>query len=62
MLIDMSKRKCYWCGSIYCFKCTCGYYTCIDCKLFPNEFSCVHRKYVKVESDYWILPDVYPLR
>lgn len=51
-------RKCAWCNSKDCFKCTCGKFTCIDCLRYPTNNGCVHKKYDEIVSDGWILQDL----
>ena len=55
--IDLSKIGCHWCGYIHTFKCVCGYRTCSECLLFPNEQGCVHKKYEPVISDGWVIKE-----
>lgn len=58
MLVNFKATKCKWCSTQDTFKCqSCGYYTCLECKRFPTENSCVHKAYEPIESDDWIVDD-----
>lgn len=51
--VNLASISCHWCGGPNAFLCTCGYRSCENCKLFPIDDKCVHRKYEPVESDGW---------
>lgn len=57
LTINFKKVECHWCGSLEAFKCTCGFYTCSDCKKYPVDDKCVHVKSEPVESDGWVIDD-----
>ena len=59
VIVNFSKNTCHWCGGPLAFKCTCGYYSCVDCLRFPNEFGCVHEKQTEIESDDWVIYEAF---